>query len=155
MPATTDNLNIPYPVSGDKVADYPALARQAAEKTEELLTTTSTAQPQAGWKQIQNTGALQRIGSHVFFDGIGLAKPFNYEAGALNEFGKIIPNGFIPSSEVCAAGAVIQNWRAYPCLIGIRDTGTLYAIAQLKVYVAKADIYNYLLVPAMSWQVAS
>ncbi len=140
--------------ASDVNANFTELSDRITNLPTELIHTARATTPN-NWSQIQNPGNLTRIGHRVIFDGIGLAKVWNFEAGALNEFGKIIPSGFIPSSEVCAAGAVIQNWRAYPCLIGIRNNGTLYAISQSKVYLTKADIYNYLLIPAMSWEAAS
>lgn len=59
MPATTDNLNIPYPIAGDRVADYPAVAKQAADKIDQLsYAGTLTARPGWTFASVNNPSAL-------------------------------------------------------------------------------------------------
>lgn len=47
MPSTTSNLQLPYPVNGDKVSDYPAIAEPMAKKLDKLLTFGSASGPAA------------------------------------------------------------------------------------------------------------
>lgn len=136
-----------------RASDVNANFQELAENKQEKISQ-ATAMPITGWNQVQNRGNLTKIGNTVIFDGVGLAKPYNFEAGKLTEFGTLIPDGYRPASEICAHGAIIQNWRAYSALVGIRTDGSLFVLSSIKVYLSKADIYNYLLIPGMSWQAA-
>ena len=136
-----------------RASDVNANFQELAENKQERISQ-ATAVPIPGWNQIQNRGNLTKIGNTVMFDGIGLAKVWNFDAGSLNEFRTLIPAGYRPVNEVCGHGAIIQNWRAYSALVGIRPNGTLYVLSSTKVYLTKADIYNYVLIPSMSWQAA-
>lgn len=52
MPAQTAKLAIPYPLPADKAADWPALAKQIAERLEALLGSPADLKiaPNNGWK---------------------------------------------------------------------------------------------------------
>lgn len=68
MPATTSNRKIPYPIPGDKVADYPATAQNAA-------TILDTALSDTGWLDlVSKTGTstglrARRIGDVLYLTG--------------------------------------------------------------------------------------
>ena len=51
MSGRTSRMNIPYPTLGDKVADYPQLAQQAAELLDPLRYD-GTLNPQPGWRAV-------------------------------------------------------------------------------------------------------
>lgn len=52
MPQTTQRLKIPYPLSTDKVADYPQTGKQLADLLETLFGTPADLKitPKSGWK---------------------------------------------------------------------------------------------------------
>lgn len=52
MPATTDILQIPYPIAGDKVADFPALAKRQAETIDKLFTDWQRLTVSTGWETV-------------------------------------------------------------------------------------------------------
>lgn len=72
MPATTDNLNIPYPIAGDRVADYPAVAKQAADKIDQL-SYSGTLSTIVGWTSTSavdsQTLQCRVIGGRAFLHG--------------------------------------------------------------------------------------
>ncbi|MCI6557947.1 MULTISPECIES: hypothetical protein [Schaalia] len=86
MPAQTAKLAIPYPLPADKPADFPALAKQIAERLEALLGSPADLKiaPNSGWKltvveatrtgrridcllKLQRTGGAFNISSGQFF----------------------------------------------------------------------------------------
>lgn len=54
MPGNTSKHRIPYPLASERVADYPTIARQAAEKVDTLL----PKQQRAGKVTISSVGRL-------------------------------------------------------------------------------------------------
>lgn len=70
MPQTTPKLRIPYPVASDRVSDYPALARTAAETIDTTITPTPWVKiPMSqGWDK-NSTVQVRKIASLVEIRG--------------------------------------------------------------------------------------
>ncbi|WP_172193237.1 hypothetical protein [Actinomyces faecalis] len=63
MPATTTRMKIPYPLPGDRLADYPTTAQQAAARLEAALTPARTTLTlETGWQADTSSGPLSSIG---------------------------------------------------------------------------------------------
>lgn len=64
MPATTARAKIPYPLTGDRIADYPTTARAAAQAMETHLTPIQRAlRHEPKWESFGGFGVMTSLGA--------------------------------------------------------------------------------------------
>lgn len=61
MSETTENLNIPYPTAGDRVADFPMLAKRQAETLDRLFSDWQPLSVSPGWEKVEGHEPRARL----------------------------------------------------------------------------------------------
>ena len=130
MSATTTNHAIPYPVASDKVADFPTIAMQAADKIDAALTPTAWANVtmSSGWT-VGSTLRVRKIGRLIelrgqFGNGSAgntLMSPGSWQIGTL-------PSGYRPAEQIQVAAAAWQQGATpeeKPAVLVIASTGVI------------------------------
>lgn len=135
MPATTDKLSIPYPLTIDKVSDYPATAKSAAEKVESLLTvpTEVAIASIAGWAWAPGGGILRSVGAvhHLSIQIDRIAGGFSKEPNESVVIGAIPDTVPVPSAN-CIAGTINVGSVICNLYIGTDRQINVYADQQIE-----------------------
>lgn len=157
MPATTTTLKIPYPLPGDRVADYPTTAKTAAQTIEANITSKAQLTTPSGWTWRANSATVQKVGRAVLFSGADYSanssKTLN--KGSLVELGTIIPSGYRPNNEVHIPTYIMNGWGNHiPCVLGIRSSGTAFVIPGATVTLSTNNQYYVLIMPPATWSIA-
>ncbi len=132
MPATTTALKITYPLPGDRLADYPAAAKAAAETIDAAIKTPTTTPltVTTGWTLDNSAGRLTTIGAvHTApitikrNSGLGLTTTTGTEFSLLT-----IPVGVaVPTVDWTVLGSI--HFGAYSCPLVYRsDARTICAL---------------------------
>lgn len=126
MSATTDNLQIPYPTAGDKIADYPPLAKRAAEKID-TLSYPGTLAPIGGWASTGtvDTQTLQChvIGGVAFLYGSVLRAASGFTLSAWKKYDIATVT---PKPKYGAMAVVPANFNGGSIYIAIDTNGIVY-----------------------------
>ena len=154
MATTTSTLKIPYPLPGDRIADYPTVAKATAEAIERVVATRSTALTPSGWVHRHNSAALQKVGKFVMFSGANYSviNDKQFSKGGMYELGTLIPSGYRPTNEVHLPSWIHDGWGIQiPAVIGIRSNGSLFVIPGGSTNMTMDDQYHVLIVPPATW----
>ena len=146
MSATTDRFSIPYPLSEDKVSDYPGIAAAAAAALEAALAPSSqTIDPMSGWTWNRQGGLLVTSGSvHTLnIDIKRAAASFTKAANATFDFA-VIPSSVPTPTGIAFAGVLIGGGQSNPVYI---QNGRVYCYCDTSTTITNGWDYR----AALTW----